>query len=180
MWAADHYDVIPDIIAFGKGAGGGYPLAGVIARDDLTEFAPGDDALTFGQFPVSLAAGIKTLEILTSDGLIDNAAEMGRYATAALRGMQSRHDLIGDVRCPGLLIGVELVKDRQTKEPATAETIEVYERGLEHGVIFGSTRYAGLGNVIKFKPPLCITREEMDRALGVFDQVLTEISSSAS
>ena len=113
---------------------------------------------------------------LRSDGLIDNAAEMGRYATAALRGMQSRHEIIGDVRCPGLLIGVELVKDRGSKEPATAETIEVYERGLEHGVIFGSTRYAGLGNVIKFKPPLCVTREEMDRALTAFDTVLTEIS----
>jgi 4-aminobutyrate aminotransferase-like enzyme len=176
MWAADHYGVTPDIIAFGKGAGGGYPLAGIIARDDLTGFAPGDDALTFGQFPVSLAAGVKTLEILHEDGLIDNAAELGRYATAALRGMQSRHRLIGDVRCPGLLIGVELVTDRQTKEPARAETIEVYERGLQRGVIFGSTRYAGLGNVIKFKPPLCVTRQEMDRALTAFDEILTELS----
>lgn len=176
MWAADHYGVTPDIIAFGKGAGGGYPLAGIIARDDLVEFAPGDDALTFGQFPVSLAAGVKALEVLHEDRLIDNAAEMGRYATAALRGMQSRHEIIGDVRCPGLLIGVELVKDRQTKEPARAETIEVYERGLERGVIYGSTRYAGLGNVIKFKPPLCVSREEMDRALSTFDDILTEIA----
>jgi 4-aminobutyrate aminotransferase-like enzyme len=175
MWAADYYGVTPDIIAFGKGAGGGFPLAGIIARDDLTGFAPGDDALTFGQFPVSLAAGIATLEVLHDDKLIDNAAEMGRYATAALQGMQSRHEIIGDVRCPGLLIGVELVKDRETKEPAKKETIEVYERGIDHGVIFGSTKYAGLGNVIKFKPPLCVTREEMDRALNVFDEVLTEI-----
>ncbi len=175
MWAADYYGVTPDIIVFGKGAGGGYPLAGVIARDDLTGFAPGDDALTFGQFPVSLAAGLKTLEILESDKMIENAADMGRYATAALKGMQARHPIIGDVRCPGLLIGVELVKDRETKEPATKETIEVYERGLEKGVIFGSTKYAGLGNVIKFKPPLCITREEMDRALNAFDEILTDI-----
>ena len=175
MWAADYYGVTPDIIAFGKGAGGGYPLAGIIARDDLTGFAPGDDALTFGQSPVSLAAGIATLEVLHDDKLMDNAAEMGRYATAALKGMQSRHEIIGDVRCPGLLIGVELVKDRETKEPAKKETIEVYERGLDHGVIFGSTKYAGLGNVIKFKPPLCVTRGEMDRALNVFDEVLTEI-----
>lgn len=175
MWAADYYGVTPDIIVFGKGAGGGYPLAGIIARDDLVGFAPGDDALTFGQFPVSLAAGIATLDVLESDQLIENAAEIGRYATAALKGMQARHEIIGDVRCPGLLIGVELVTDRATKEPATKETIEVYERGLERGVIFGSTKYAGLGNVIKFKPPLCITREEMDRALTVFDDVLTSL-----
>ena len=139
MWAADYYGVTPDIIAFGKGAGGGYPLAGILARDDLAGFAPGDDALTFGQFPVSLAAGVKTLEILESDRLIENAAEMGRYATAALRGMQSRHPLIGDVRCPGLLIGVELVRDRTTKEPAQKEALELYRRGLDHGVIFGTT-----------------------------------------
>jgi 4-aminobutyrate aminotransferase-like enzyme len=172
MWASDYYGVTPDIIVFGKGAGGGYPLAGILARDDLTGFAPGDDALTFGQFPVSLAAGIATLDILTSDRLIENAAEIGRYATAALKGMQAKHEIIGDVRGPGLLIGIELVKDRDTKQPATKETIEIYERGMEKGVIFGSTKYAGLGNVIKFKPPLCITREQMDRALNAFDEIL--------
>lgn len=175
MWAADHYGVTPDILVFGKAAGGGYPLNGILAREDLVGFAPGDDALTFGQFPVSLAAGLKTLEILESDGLIENAAEMGRYATAALRGMQSRHPLIGDVRCPGLLIGVELVRDQETKEPATTEALEVYRRGMDYGVIFGTTRYAGLGNVVKFKPPLCVTREEVDQALNVFDKVLSEI-----
>jgi 4-aminobutyrate aminotransferase-like enzyme len=94
MWAADYYGVTPDILVFGKAAGGGYPLNGILAREELTGFAPGDDALTFGQFPVSLAAGLKTLEILESDGLIENATEMGRYATAALRGMQSRHPII--------------------------------------------------------------------------------------
>lgn len=177
MWAADFYGVTPDIIVFGKGAGGGYPLAGIIARDGLEGFAPGDDALTFGQFPVSLAAGLATLEVMESDGLIDNCAEMGQYATAALRGMQSRHPIIGDVRCPGLLIGVELVRDPVTKEPATTEALEVYRRALDLGVMFGTTKYAGLGNVVKFKPPLCVTREEMDRALTLFDKVLTEIES---
>ena len=100
---------------------------------------------------------------------------MGLYATAALRGMQARHPLIGDVRCPGLLIGVELVRDRETKEPATTEALELYRRAMDYGVIFGTTKYAGLGNVVKFKPPLCVTREEMDQALNVFDKVLSEI-----
>jgi len=175
MWAADYYGVTPDILIFGKAAGGGYPLNGILARDDLIGFDPGDDALTFGQFPVSLAAGLKTLEILESDGLIENAAEMGRYGTAALRGMQLRHPMIGDVRGPGLLIGVELVRDPETKEPASAEALEVYRRGMALGVIFGTTKYAGLGNVVKFKPPLCVTRAEMDQALNVFDKVLSEI-----
>lgn len=176
MWASDHYGVVPDILVFGKAAGGGFPLAGVLARGDLTGFAPGDDALTFGQPPVNLAAGLATLDILASDGLIDNAAAMGQYATAALRGMQNTHQLIGDVRCPGLLIGVELVTDRTTKEPANGAALAVYRGAFDRGVIFGTTKYAGLGNVVKFKPPLCITREEMDYALNVFNDVLEDIS----
>ena len=177
MWAADYYGVVPDILVFGKGAGGGFPLAGVLASERLEGFAPGDDALTFGENPVSLAAGLATLEILKSDNLAQNAAEMGQYATAALKGMQSQHPLIGDVRGPGLLIGVELVRDRTTKEPAREEALEVYRRSMELGVIFGTTKYAGLGNVVKFKPPLCVTRQEVDTALAVFDRVLTEIES---
>ncbi len=177
MWASDYYGVVPDILAFGKGAGGGFPLAGILASDQLEGFAPGDDALTFGENPVSLAAGVATLEVLKADNLIQNAAEMGQYATAALKGLQTQHPLIGDVRCPGLLIGVELVRDRTTKEPATDEALEVYRRAMELGVIFGTTKYAGLGNVVKFKPPLCVTRQEVDTALAVFDRVLTEIES---
>jgi 4-aminobutyrate aminotransferase-like enzyme len=176
MWASDYYGVVPDILVFGKAAGGGFPLAGVLARDDLRGFAPGDDALTFGQPPVNLAAGLATLDVIASDGLLANSAAMGQYATAALRGMQKRHPMIGDVRCPGLLIGVELVKDPDTKEPATEAALAVYRGALERGVILGTTKYAGLGNVVKLKPPLCITREEMDYALNVFNDVLTEIS----
>lgn len=178
MWASEYYDVTPDILVFGKGAGGGFPLAGILADGNLDGFAPGDDALTFGQSPVSLAAGLATLEVLAADNLISNAAEMGQYATAALRGMQKRHSIIGDVRCPGLLIGVELVTDLETKEPAAKEALEVYRGALRRGVILGTTKYAGLGNVIKFKPPLCVTRAEMDFALNVFDEVLTEITQS--
>lgn len=175
MWAAEYYGVTPDILVFGKGAGGGYPLAGVLARKDLIGFASGDDALTFGEFPPSLAAGLETISIIESDGLLQNCTAMGEYATGKLKEMQTRHPLIGEVRCPGLLIGVELVLDRVTKEPALKQTIEVYNRGLEKGVIFGETRYAGLGNVVKFKPPLIITREEMDVALAAFDEILTEL-----
>ncbi len=175
LWASEYYGVTPDILVFGKGAGGGFPLAGVLARKDLEGFAPGDDALTFGEFPVSMAAGLKTLDIIESDGLLENCAAMGEYATAELRRLQQRHPLIGDVRGPGLLIGVELVRDRTTKEPALDETVEVYERGLAKGVIFGETRYSRLGNVIKFKPPLTVTREELDKAIAVFDEILTEL-----
>ena len=177
MWAAEHYGVTPDILVFGKGVGGGFPLAGVLCSTALAGFQPGDEALTFGEFPVSLAAGLAALKVLNRDGLLQACDEMGQYATRALREMKPRHPLIGDVRGPGLLIGVELVRDLQTREPATAETLEVYRRAMDLGVIFGTTRYAGLGNVLKVKPPFTITRVQLDRVLDVLDQVLTAVES---
>jgi 4-aminobutyrate aminotransferase-like enzyme len=178
MWAAEYYGVTPDIIVFGKGVGGGFPLAGVLASTALTGFQPGDEALTFGENPVSLAAGLAALKVLKRDNLMAACAEMGAYATAGLRELQPRHRLIGDVRGPGLLIGVELVRDQVSREPAPAETLEVYRRAADLGVIFGTTRYAGLGNVLKVKPPFTITRAQLDRVLQVLDQVLTDVENS--
>lgn len=175
MWAAEHYGVTPDILIFGKGVGGGFPLAGVLASTALAGFQPGDDALTFGEFPVSLAAGLAALEVLKRDGLLQACHEMGQYATGALHAMKPRHPLIGDIRGPGLLIGIELVRDQTTKEPATSETLEIYRRAMHLGVIFGTTRYAGLGNVLKVKPPFTITRAQMDRVIDVLDETLRVI-----
>jgi 4-aminobutyrate aminotransferase-like enzyme len=178
-WAADLYGVTPDILVFGKSVAGGFPLAGILVRDGLEGFEAGDDALTFGQFPVSLAAGIATLDVIEEEGLIPAAREMGEYLTGRLLELQERHRLIGDVRCPGLFTAVELVKDRISKEPATSETEQVYDLGMKYGVMFGTSRYAGLGNVVKIKPPLSIKRDEMDRVIDVFDRVLTEIEGSS-
>lgn len=175
MWAAELYGVEPDIIVFGKGVGGGFPLAGIIAREDLIGFEPGDDALTFGQFPVSLATGLAALRVIKEDKLLENCREMGEYTTERLHELEKRHLLIGDIRGPGLNIGIELVRDRKTKEPAAHEALEVYSRGLDRGVIFGTTRYGGIGNVVKIKPPLCINKDQMNRVIEVFDQILTEI-----
>jgi 4-aminobutyrate aminotransferase-like enzyme len=175
MFAADYYDVVPDIIAFGKGVGGGFPLAGILADSRLEGFAPGDDALTFGQFPVAMAASLAAVTAIQDDDLCTRAREHGEHATGRLLEMQTRHPLIGDVRCPGLMVAIELVKDRETKEPACWEATEVYRLGVERGVLFGESRYAGLGNLIKVKPPLDIPREQLDRALDVLDEVLTVI-----
>ncbi|MEO5941749.1 MAG: aminotransferase class III-fold pyridoxal phosphate-dependent enzyme, partial [Candidatus Limnocylindrales bacterium] len=177
-WASDLYDVVPDILIFGKSVAGGFPLAGVLVREDLIGFETGDDALTFGQFPVSLAAGVATLEVLEDEHLVDAARDMGTYLTGRLLELQERHPLMGDVRCPGLFTAVELVKDRTTKEPAPREAERVYDLGLERGVMFGTSRYAGLGNVVKIKPPFTISRDDMDRVIDVFDDVLTEIEGS--
>lgn len=174
-WAADLYGVTPDILVFGKSMAGGYPLAGVLAGDDLTGFDIADESLTFGQWPVSLAAALATLDVLEDEGLIDRARSTGEYVTSRLLELQGRHRLIGDVRGPGLFAAIELVRDRDTKEPATTETEMVYDLALEHGVMVGTSRYSGLGNVVKFKPPLTISQGEVDRAIGVLDTVLTQI-----
>lgn len=179
MWASDHYGIEPDVLVFGKGVGGGFPLAGVLAKDRFAAFLPGDDQLTFGQFPVSVAAGLAAVRAIIDDGLCDRAAAHGEYATERLREMQTRHPLIGDVRSPGLMVSIELVRDRVTKEPATTEAHAVFELAQQRGVIFGESRYAGLGNLIKVKPPLDISRDHLATALDVLDEVLTEVEKTA-
>jgi len=179
MWAAEYYGVTPDILVFGKGVGGGFPLAGILCSTELAGFQPGDEALTFAESPVSLAAGLAALEVLKRDGLLQACEEMGRYATDALLEMKPRHPLIGDIRGPGLLIGIELVLDQDTKEPAISETLEVYRQAMDLGVIFGTTKYDGLGNVLKIKPPFVITKAQMDRVLTVLDEVLTVIEAGS-
>jgi 4-aminobutyrate aminotransferase / (S)-3-amino-2-methylpropionate transaminase / 5-aminovalerate transaminase len=176
MFAADYYAVTPDLLVFGKALGGGYPLAGVGMREDLQEFDGGEDALTFGHFPVSAAAALATLDVLEEEGLFENCERQGAYLTARLKEMQQRYELIGDVRGPGLAIGVELVRDRETKEPAYEETTRFCDLAMERGVIFGSTRYRGMGNVVKVKPPATISRDEADLALEVFESVLHDVS----
>nr|WSY55367.1 aspartate aminotransferase family protein [Streptomyces sp. NBC_00886] len=179
MWASDYYGIEPDVLVFGKGVGGGFPLAGVLAKNRFAAFLPGDDQLTFGQFPVSVAAGLAAVRAIIDDGLCDRAAAHGEYATERLREMQTRHPLIGDVRSPGLMVSIELVRDRVTKEPATTEAHAVFELAQERGVIFGESRYAGLGNLIKVKPPLDISRDHLATALDVLDEVLTEVEKTA-
>lgn len=175
MWASDFYGIEPDVLVFGKGVGGGFPLAGVLTKPEYAKFVTGDDQLTFGQFPISVAAGLAAVRAIIADDLCGLAAAHGEYATGRLLAMQERHPLIGDVRSPGLMASIELVRDRDTKEPATTEAHEVFVKAQERGVIFGESRYGGLGNLLKIKPPLDISRELLDRALTVLDDVLGEV-----
>jgi 4-aminobutyrate aminotransferase-like enzyme len=175
LWASDYYDIKPDVLVFGKGVGGGFPLAGVLTKAEYANFLAGDDQLTFGQFPISIAAGLAAVRAIIADGLSERAADHGEYATQRLLEMQTRHPIIGQVRSPGLMVSIELVRDRDTKEPATDESHEVFLRSQERGVIFGESRYGGLGNLIKIKPPLDIPREQLSEALDVLDEVLAEV-----
>jgi len=163
--------VVPDIVTMAKGIGNGWPLAAVTTRREIAEaLTQRTHFNTFGGNPVAMAAGLAVLDILEQDGLQENARVLGRRLRAGLQDLQRRHPIIGDVRGMGLMLGVELVKDRGTKAPATEETVAVWERMRDLGVLVGK---GGLhGNVLRIKPPLCITAADVDFALGVMEEAL--------
>jgi 4-aminobutyrate aminotransferase len=171
MFTCEHFDVVPDMLVIGKGLGGGiFPLAALIAREDFD--IASDRALghyTHEKNPVACAAALATIECLEQEDLIANAKNVGEHALNRLDAMMERHDAIGAVRGLGLLMGVELVKDRQTKEPAADKAEQVMYSALRRGLSFKVT----MGNIITLTPPLTITRDEMDRALDILDQCLS-------
>ena len=124
-----------------------------------------------------MAAGLAVLDVIERDGLQENARMMGERLLTGLRRLQAVHPLIGDVRGMGLMLGVELVSDRKTKMPATVETLEVLEAAREMGLLIGKGGLAG--NVLRIKPPLCITGEDVDFALEVFDHALSRVEGTA-
>lgn len=174
FWGVEQQGVVPDIITIAKAMGNGYPLGAVITRRDIAE-ALQDEGHFFssaGGSPVSCAAGIAVLDILESDGLQENAQKVGGYLASRLRELAERHPLIGTVHGLGLYLGVELVRDRETREPADAETAAICERLLGLGVIVQPT--SERQNVLKIKPPLCLTRADVDFFVNCLDEVLRD------
>lgn len=174
-FSSERYDVIPDIIVFGKALGGGYPIAGFFARDDMAPLAPGDHSFTFAHFPISMAASLATLDVMEEEHICDQFREKGEYVLKFLNGIKDKYECIGDIRGTGLMIGIELVKNKETKEKfCEAEGFFVSE-AMKRGVLIGGSKYAGLGNVVKIKPPAVVTYEELDTILGVFEELFGEV-----
>src|SRR5579883_1780163 len=164
-------EIEPDIMALAKGIADGFPLGAFIAPQALADsFLPGEHLSTFGGNPVSCAAAIATIEVLHEEGLISHADELGAWAMAELRNLQERCALIGEVRGQGLMIGIELVRDPVTKEPAAAEAARVRALCREAGVLIGVG--GQFGNVLRLQPPLVITREQLAHALQTVSQSL--------
>ncbi len=173
MFAFEQFDVVPDMLVIGKGLGGGIlPLAALLAREGL-DVAP-DRALghyTHEKNPVACAAALATIAFIEDHGLLERARELGRYALGRLQTMQAAHPLIGDVRGLGLLLGVELVTDRAARTRAVDFAAAVMYAALSKGLSFKLT----MGSIITLAPPLTITREELDRALAILDECLTDV-----
>jgi 4-aminobutyrate aminotransferase len=170
MFAIEHANVKPDVIAIAKGIASGMPLGIAVSRADLMTWPPGAHASTFGGNPVSCAAALATIKLL-KDGLMANAADVGAYLKEGLTALMDAHPLIGDVRGRGLMVGVELVRNRTTKERAIQERDAVVNAAFRRGLLI-----LGAGkNAIRFSPPLVLTRDQADTAIRVFGEALTEV-----
>ncbi|HUZ89448.1 MAG TPA: aspartate aminotransferase family protein [Candidatus Acidoferrales bacterium] len=171
MFGIEHYGVEPQIMTVAKAMAGGFPLGAAIAEPAIADsLRPGEHFSTFGGNPVSCAAGLATIEVLESQQLPAQAADTGSWLMDQLRELAARHESVGEVRGLGLMVALELVKDRTGKEPDAAAAIRVRAACREQGVLVG---VGGLyGNVVRLQPPLIISRGELDLVLESLDAAL--------
>ena len=173
MFTFENFNVIPDIVVIGKGLGGGVlPLAAMIARENLD--IAGNRALghyTHEKNPVVCAAALAAIGYIEKHKLVDHARQLGDYSLKRLKDMKQRHAIIGDVRGLGLFLGIELVKDRQTRERATEEAEAVMYAALTKGLSFKLT----MGNIMTLTPALTVTEQEMDAALDIIEECIAEV-----
>lgn len=174
FWGFETQGVIPDIVTMAKGIGNGYPLAAVVTTREIGRvLAERIHFNTFGGNPVAMAIGKAVLEVIESEGLQQNASRIGEYLLSGLEQLKQKHGLIGDVRGKGLLLGIELVRDHETKEPAKAECARVLEHARDNGLLLGK---GGLwAQTIRLAPPMCITRADADFILEVLDVSLAAL-----
>jgi 4-aminobutyrate aminotransferase len=170
MFALEHFGVKADVVNIAKGIASGLPLGVTCARADMMAWPPGAHASTFGGNPVACAAALATIKLL-KDQFIANAEDVGRHLLDGLRALQAKHPLVGDVRGMGLMIGVELVKDRATKERAVEARAALVQALFRRGVLI-----LGAGkNAVRFAPPLVLTNAQADTVLRLFDESMAEI-----
>lgn len=174
LWATEHSGIDPDIIIVGKGISGGLPLSAIVARAEiLNNWAPTAHVSTFAGYTLGCAASLKVLEIIENENLLDRSIQMGKYFYDGLKDLMKKYPVIGDVNGKGLYLGLELVKDKKTKEPAISETTAVREKAFDEGLIFETGGY--YYNRIQLIPPLTIKKENIDRALVILDRAFMSI-----
>jgi 4-aminobutyrate aminotransferase len=174
-WAVEHTGVEPDVVCMAKGIASGMPLGVTMARAEIMDWVPGSHASTFGGNPVAIAAALATLDVIEKETLIENAASVGSHILQRMADWPSRLKAVGDVRGRGLMIGVEIVRDKVTKEYASAERDRIVEFAFERGVLF-----LGCGpSTIRLCPPLVVTKEEADVAVDVLEECVAAVGKGA-
>ena len=176
MWGCDHDGVVPDVMTVGKGIGGGFPLSAVISTDELTRhkpFAnPSGSSSSYGGNPLAAAAGLASLEIIVKENLARNAERVGAVMLAKLEALKEKYRFVGDVRGKGLMLGLDLVKDRATKEPVSKDVTQaLFQECLRRGLV--AMCYSP---TIRINPPLVITEEQALEGLAIFDEALGAVA----
>lgn len=176
FWGFENWGVTPDMITMAKGIGNGVPLGGCVTRPEIAKMMTNRVHFnTYGGNPISMTQGLATLEVIENENIQQNAHVVGEHMKASLLELQKRHPLIGEVRGMGLMLGIELVKDRTSKDPATAEAAELMELCRERGLLLGK---GGLfGNVMRVKPPMCLTKDDANFLVACVDESLSVIES---
>jgi len=174
FWGFENWDVTPDMVSMAKGIGNGTALGAVVTTPQIAQAMTGKLHFnTFGGNPVQATYGLATLEVIDEEGIQENALKVGGRLKAGLENLMDKHALIGEVRGMGLMLGVELVRDRKTKEPANTEAAQIVENARAHGLLIGKGGF--YGNVLRIKPPMCITREDADYIIGCLDEIMGEL-----
>lgn len=173
LLAIEHFNIQPDLIALAKGIASGFPLGALVGKSNIMTLPPGSHANTFGGNPIALAAAKATLKLL-KESLMNNAEKQGEYIMRRFNEMMDKYDIIGDVRGLGLMIGIELVKNRETKEPATDILGKVINNCFKRGVLV----IAAGSSAIRIAPPLVITREQVDEALEIIEDELKKANNN--
>jgi 4-aminobutyrate aminotransferase len=176
FFAVEHFGIVPDIISIAKGIASGMPLGGIVASAGIMDsWVPGQHASTFGANPVAVEAALATLEVISSEKLVENAVKMGRVAMKRLDEMKEDYEIVGDVRGRGLFIGVEIVKSKKSKERGVRESQAVARACFKDGLILIS---AGM-NTLRVIPPLNVAREELEEGLDVMEDAIAKVDSEA-
>ncbi|XP_061376065.1 alanine--glyoxylate aminotransferase 2 homolog 2, mitochondrial-like [Gastrolobium bilobum] len=174
FWGFEAHGVVPDIVTLAKGIGNGAPIGAVVTTPEIAKVLTYRHFFsTFGGNPVCTAAGLAVLNVIEKDKLQQNAFIVGSYLKERLTSLMEKHEIIGDVRGRGMLLGVELVKDRQLKTPAKAEMLQISEQMKDMGVLIGKGGFHA--NVLRITPPLCFTKEDADFLVDVMDYTMSKM-----
>jgi 4-aminobutyrate aminotransferase-like enzyme len=173
-WGIQHTGVEPDIITLAKGFGSGIPIGGFITRPELAEdYTVADSFATFGGNPLSCAAAVAVIDIIQESNYLERASKLGNELKKKLQALQEDHKIVGDVRGQGMMLGLELVRDRDTKEPAIQEMLQIMEYCREKGLLIGK---GGLdNNVVRLQPPLELTSEQIDEACSILGEAFSNV-----
>ncbi len=178
MFGSNHTGLVPDIMTIGKGMGGGFPISGLVSTDEITASRPfskpSSSSSSYGGNPLASTAGLVTIQTIVDEALVENSREVGAHLLQGLSALQEKYEFIGDVRGRGLLIGVELVKDRNTREPLDkAVTRQIFLETLKRGLICMNYKPN-----FRINPPLILSRAEADEGLAILDEVFAQVTRS--